>query len=45
MLKNAGVTEGIIMDIIGHESRAVSTTYTHEDKVKREALDRVPEVL
>ena len=40
MLKNAGVSDSVTMDIIGHESAAVSKNYTHIDnETKRKALD------
>lgn len=45
LLKNAGISEAVVMDIIGHESKAVSREYTHiEDRVKRTALDSMPDV-
>ncbi len=35
LLKNAGVSEAVAMDIIGHDSAAISTHYTHiEDDAK-----------
>ncbi len=46
LLKNAGVSEAIAMDIIGHDSAAMSQHYTHiETEAKREALDKMPDVL
>jgi integrase len=46
MLKSAGVSEAVVMDIIGHDSAAVSRHYTHIDiDAKRRALDRMPEIL
>jgi len=45
MLKNAGVSDGIVRDIIGHESRAISAHYTHvSSDAKRTALDQMPDV-
>ena len=45
MLKNAGVSDSVTMDIIGHESAAVSKNYTHIDKeTKRKALDKLPDI-
>lgn len=45
LLKNAGVSDAVTMDIIGHESAAISANYTHiEQSTKREALDRMPDV-
>jgi len=45
LLKNAGVSDVIARDIIGHESEAVSRTYTHiESETKRAALDKLPDV-
>jgi len=45
LLKNAGVSEAVAMDIIGHDSREISQHYTHvEDSAKREALDKMPDV-
>lgn len=43
MLKNAGVSEAVAMDIIGHESTAISRQYTHiESAAKRDALGKLP---
>jgi len=45
LLKNAGVSEAITMDIIGHESEAISRHYTHIDSAtKREAVAKLPDV-
>ena len=45
MLKNAGVSDSVARDIIGHESAAVSANYTHIDPAtKRAALDKMPDV-
>jgi len=46
MLKNAGVSDSVTRDIIGHESAAVSQNYTHIDReTKRKALDLSPTFL
>jgi len=43
LLKNAGVPQSIVMDIIGHESRAVSQAYTHVGEAeKRRAIEAMP---
>lgn len=45
LLKNAGVSDVIARDIIGHDSAAVSANYTHIDQeTKRSALDKLPDV-
>jgi integrase len=45
LLKNAGVSDVVARDIIGHESAAVSRNYTHiEAETKRAALDKLPDV-
>jgi integrase len=45
-LKNAGVSDAVARDIIGHESAAVSANYTHIDqRTKREALEKLPDLL
>ncbi len=45
MLKNAGVSDVIARDLIGHESTAVSASYTHiEMDAKRNALEKLPTV-
>lgn len=45
LLKNAGVSDVVARDIIGHESTAVSANYTHiEMETKRQALDRLPDL-
>jgi len=46
MLKNAGVAESVAMDIVGHESKAISQVYTHmEIDTKRQAIGRLPNIL
>lgn len=46
LLKNAGVSDVIARDIIGHESEAISRQYTHiETETKRAALDKLPDIL
>lgn len=45
MLKEAGVQEALVRDIIGHESAAVSRSYTvFSDEAKRDALANLPEI-
>jgi len=45
LLKNAGVSDVIARDIIGHDSAAVSANYTHIDQAtKRDALNKLPDV-
>lgn len=45
LLKNAGVSEAVAMDIIGHDSKAMSRHYTHiDEKAKRRALGKLPNV-
>jgi integrase len=45
LLKNAGVSDVVARDIIGHESEAVSRNYTHIDaETKRNAVDKMPDV-
>lgn len=45
LLKNAGVSDVVARDIVGHESAAVSRNYTHIDaETKRTALDKLPDV-
>jgi integrase len=42
LLKNAGVPEAVVMDIIGHDSKAVSRRYTKIDlQSKRRAINRM----
>lgn len=46
LLKNAGVSDAIARDLIGHDSEAVSRNYTHIDPdTRRAALDKMPSVL
>jgi len=46
MMKAAGIGESIVMDVIGHESAAVSRGYTHLDmQTKSAALDTLPDLL
>jgi integrase len=45
LMKNAGVNASVVMDIIGHESEAISAHYTHIDEAtKRSALDALPDL-
>ncbi len=45
LLKNAGVSESVVMDIIGHDSKEVSRNYTHvSEQSKRDAFDLFPDV-
>lgn len=45
LLKNAGVSDVVARDIVGHESEAISRNYTHIDaETKRAALDKLPDV-
>jgi len=45
LLKNAGVSEAVAMDIIGHDSEAISRHYTHiDDRAKRKALSKLPDL-
>lgn len=45
LLKNAGVSDAVARDIVGHESAAISQNYTHiETGTKRDALDKLPDV-
>lgn len=45
LLKNAGVSDVVARDIIGHESVAVSRNYTHIDsETKRQAVDKMPDI-
>ena len=45
LLKRAGVSESVAMDIIGHDSAAISRHYTHIDEsTKRKAIGKLPDV-
>jgi integrase len=45
LLKNAGVSNVVTMDIIGHQSEAVSAVYTHiERATKRKAIQTLPDI-
>jgi integrase len=45
LLKAAGVSASVAMDIVGHESTAVSAHYTHTaEDVKRAALAKLPDL-
>ena len=46
MLKNAGVSDAVTREIVGHESAAVSRIYSRfEDKTLADALDKLPDDL
>jgi len=43
LMKNAGVSASVVMDIIGHDSELMSAHYTHVDEeTKRAALSKMP---
>ena len=43
LLKNAGVSDAVAQDLVGHESAEVSRLYTHiDDKAKRAAVNKLP---
>lgn len=45
LLKNAGASDVIAREIIGHDSEAVSRIYTHiETKSMKKALDAIPDI-
>lgn len=45
LLKSAGVSDSVAMDIIGHETAAVSRSYTKiADEAKRAAVNKLPDV-
>jgi integrase len=45
LMKNAGVSAAVVMDIVGHDSGAVSAHYTHIDEdAKRAAIARMPAI-
>jgi integrase len=45
LLKNAGVSSAVAMDIIGHETEAINRHYTHiESETKRSALNKLPKL-
>jgi integrase len=46
LMKNAGVSAAVVQDMIGHESAAISASYTHiDDLAKRNAVSAMPDVL
>lgn len=43
-LKNAGISESVVMDIIGHDSAAISRSYTKiSSEAKRAAIESMPD--
>jgi integrase len=45
LMKNAGVSAAVVMDIIGHDSPAVSAVYTHiAEGPKRRAIEGLPDI-
>ena len=45
LMKNAGINASVVMDIIGHESEAVSAHYTHiDEETKRKAIALLPAI-
>jgi len=44
-LKSAGVSDSVAMDIVGHETEAVSRNYTRiADDAKRSAINKLPAI-
>ena len=45
LMKNSGVNAAVVMDLIGHESAAVSAHYTHiDEETKRKAIGKLPPI-
>jgi len=45
LLKNAGASDVIAREIIGHDSKAVSRVYTHLDKsALADAMQKLPDI-
>jgi integrase len=45
LLKNAGVSDAVAMEIIGHDSEAISRVYTHiSQDALRKAIKALPDV-
>lgn len=45
LLKNAGVSEAVAMDIVGHDTQAINQHYTHIDNAsRRNAIRALPDV-
>jgi integrase len=45
LMKAAGISAAIVMDIVGHDSAAMSAHYTHVDEeTKRVALSKIPAI-
>ncbi|MCS6245286.1 MAG: tyrosine-type recombinase/integrase [Opitutus sp.] len=45
LLKKAGVSESVAMDLIGHDSAAMSANYTHtDDDARRAAVESLPDI-
>jgi integrase len=45
LLKKAGVSESVAMDLIGHDSAAMSANYTHtDDDARRAAVAKLPDI-
>ena len=42
LLKNSGIPESVVMELVGHDSKAMSALYTH---VGREALEKATAAL
>ena len=46
LLKNAGVSEAVAMEFVGHDSASVSRNYTHIDtETLRKAAEKLPDIL
>jgi hypothetical protein len=44
-LKSAGVSDSVAMDIVGHETAAISRNYTKiADETKRAAIGKLPDI-
>jgi integrase len=45
LMKNAGISASVVMDIIGHDSELMSAHYTHVDEdTKRKAIALLPDI-
>jgi site-specific recombinase XerD len=45
LLKNAGISDAVAMELVGHDTAAISKLYTHiSTDAMRQAVNRMPDV-
>jgi hypothetical protein len=44
LLKDAGIPESVVMELVGHDSKSMSAHYTHAVEALEKAVAALPEI-